>query len=102
MLCSLDIVMNTLLHTHCCLCLSHWVHAAIGEVSDLLSLKCSPHWSLGVYLASSYRIRLFNVFTVHTSRCISVGALVVARLRDTTVAVVAHFMGSLCLLASYS
>jgi hypothetical protein len=58
-------------------------------------------WSVsGVVIPHTRLVRLFNVFTVHTSRCISVGALVVARLRDTTVAVVAHFMGSLCLLAS--
>jgi hypothetical protein len=30
-----------------CVCvLSHWVHAAIVEVPDLPSLKCSCHWSL--------------------------------------------------------
>jgi hypothetical protein len=31
--------------------LSHWVHAAIVEVPDLPSPKCSSHWSLGLYLA---------------------------------------------------
>jgi hypothetical protein len=32
--------------------LSHWVHAAIVEVPDLPSLKCSSYWSLGLYPAS--------------------------------------------------
>jgi hypothetical protein len=32
--------------------LSHWVHAAIGEGSNLSALKCSSHWFLGSYLAS--------------------------------------------------
>jgi hypothetical protein len=37
-----------------CVCiLSHWVHAAIVEVPDLPSLKCSSHWSLGRYPAAS-------------------------------------------------
>jgi hypothetical protein len=31
--------------------LSHWVHAAKGEGSDLPALKCSSHWSLGLYPA---------------------------------------------------
>jgi hypothetical protein len=36
-----------------CVCvLSHWVHTAIGEGSDLPALKCLPHRSLGLYLAS--------------------------------------------------
>ena len=36
-----------------CVCvLSHWVHAAIFEVPHLLSLKCSSHWSLGLFPAS--------------------------------------------------
>jgi hypothetical protein len=36
-----------------CVCiLSRWVHAAIGEEADLPALKCSSHWSLGLYLAS--------------------------------------------------
>ena len=36
-----------------CFCvLSHWVHAAIFEVPHLPSLKCSSHWSLGLYPAS--------------------------------------------------
>jgi hypothetical protein len=30
---------------------SHWVHAATVEVPDLPSLKCSSHWSLGLYPA---------------------------------------------------
>jgi hypothetical protein len=32
--------------------LSRWVHSAVAEVSDLPSLKCSSHWSLGLYPAS--------------------------------------------------
>jgi hypothetical protein len=36
-----------------CVCvLSHWVHAAMDEVPDLPSLKCSSHWSLGLCPAS--------------------------------------------------
>jgi hypothetical protein len=36
-----------------CVCvLSNWVHAAICEGADLPALKCSSHWSLGLYLAS--------------------------------------------------
>jgi hypothetical protein len=36
-----------------CVCaLSHWVHAAMVEVPDLPSLKCSSHWSLGLFPAS--------------------------------------------------
>jgi hypothetical protein len=36
-----------------CVCvLSHWVHAGIGEVPDLPTLKCSSHWSLGLHTAS--------------------------------------------------
>jgi hypothetical protein len=35
-----------------CVCvLSHYVHAAIVDVLDLPSLKCSSHWSLGLYPA---------------------------------------------------
>jgi hypothetical protein len=37
--------------------LSHWVHTAIGEGSDLPPLKCSSHWSLGLYLASVDSLR---------------------------------------------
>jgi hypothetical protein len=38
-----------------CVCvLSHWVRTAIGEVPDLPSLKCSSHWSLGLYSASVF------------------------------------------------
>jgi hypothetical protein len=32
--------------------LSHWVQVAIDEGLDLPALKCSSHWSLGLYLAS--------------------------------------------------
>jgi hypothetical protein len=41
-------------HSACvCVCvLSHWVHAAIAEVPDLSTLKCSSHWSLGLHTAS--------------------------------------------------
>jgi len=36
-----------------CVCiLSLWVHAAIAEVPDLSTLKCSSHWSLGLHTAS--------------------------------------------------
>jgi hypothetical protein len=36
-----------------CVCvLSHWVRTVMSEGSDLLALKFSPHWSLGLYLAS--------------------------------------------------
>jgi hypothetical protein len=38
--------------------LSHWVHAAIVEVADLPSLKCSSYWYPGLFPASVkiYRI----------------------------------------------
>jgi hypothetical protein len=40
-----------------CVCvLSHWVHTTIDQGSDLPALKCSSHWSLG----------LFPVSVVHT------------------------------------
>jgi hypothetical protein len=34
----------------CVRVLSHWVYAAIDEGPDLPALKCSSHWSLGLYL----------------------------------------------------
>jgi len=40
-------------YVYVCVCvLSHWAHAAIVEVPDLPSLKCSSHWFLGLYPAS--------------------------------------------------
>jgi hypothetical protein len=36
-----------------CVCvLSQWAHRAVASVLDLPSLKCSSHWSLGLYPAS--------------------------------------------------
>ena len=47
-----------------CVCvLSHWVHAAIVEVPDLPSLKCSSHWSPGLFPASVGKIS-----TIYQSR----------------------------------
>jgi hypothetical protein len=45
----------TLGHRCVCVCVLshwvHWVHVAIVEVPHLPSLKCSSHWSLGLYPA---------------------------------------------------
>jgi hypothetical protein len=59
-----------IVHFVCVCVLSHWVHAAIAEVQDLPSLKCSSHWSLRLYPASA--IVLFVVVVVHLSHILSI------------------------------
>jgi hypothetical protein len=46
--------------------LSHWIHAAIVEVPNLPSLKCSSHWSLGLYPASETQVGVDSFLLAHT------------------------------------
>jgi hypothetical protein len=58
------------LHLRCvCVCgLSHWVHAAIVEVPDLPSLKCSSYWSIGLYPACVLVVGCSNFTMRHDSQ----------------------------------